>query len=248
MTHQTITFFCTEHFAFKSYRVEGSTLYFAVTLTTEKSFDSSNYLYSKVHAAIRYIALTTNDVMWMFHDAPYRRVVNDRIEHSTICIERYSGNWSFNGIVEIPSKYQSYGVGRTVFNIILKQAIIMAGDAPFMDKLEPGDAERHKVRDPFYQNIGFIYDGHHFKIDRVDKLTTFDSINNVDEIDLEKDFFEACKKNEELTKALAYAHKNATENDTNNNTIAVKYNRCNAHRFWCVLIVVTLVLIYELLK
>lgn len=217
-------------------------------MTTEKSFDSGRYLHSKIHAEIQYIAHTIEDTMQIFNETPYIRIVNNRIEYSTICIERNSCGWSFKGVVQIPPKYQSFGVGRTAFNLLLKQAIVMAGDAPFVDKLEPGNPGQHLVRDLFYKNIGFHYDGNHFKIDRVDKLKIFNAIKGVPEIDAKEELFVLHKTNEELIKSLAITKEEAIANNTRLCNIQLRHDRCNSQRFWCILTVLMLAAAYALLR
>lgn len=226
MKHQTNTISSTEHFAFRSTRKANEILYFSVALITEKMFDNGQLHHTLIKAEISYLVHMVDDTMQMIDDTPYRRVANWKIADSEMGLERGLSEWRFSKFVEVPSQYHSFGVGRTVLNLIVKKAIEIAPDMGLCDKLEPGDAERHKIRDQFYQNIGFIYDGSRFKIERIDKLKTFDHIDSIEEIDLRQEVFDLYVANEHLTRALASKTKEAENNDELYTKFRNLYRKC----------------------
>lgn len=248
MEYQTLTISSFEEFTLKSHRIKDNTLLFSVTITTKKSFDSGRYLCSKVHAKIHYIVHTADDKMPLFNNAPYNRVVNREVNSSEMSIERGSSEWRFGRFVEIPLQYRSFGVGRTVLNLLLKKAIEIAPDFPLMDKLEPGSEEQHIVRDRFYKNIGLIYEDRFFKAERIDNLKTFETIEGIEELSLHDEFLELQKKNEELTKSLASTKKEAEANNSAYNNVRREFSQCTKQKIWISLATLVFVFLYIFFK
>lgn len=247
MDHQECTISSIEHFTFKSNRIVGNILYFSVELTTTKMFHLGKLFHTSIEAKIYYIVHTVDDTMQLLNDLPYRRVVNKQVKNSIMGIERYSDGWRFKNFVEVPSNFKSFGVGRTVLNILLKKAKEIAPDASMTDKLQGGSAEQHAIRDSFYKNIGFIYEGHYFKIDRIDNLKTFETIENIEEVDLRQELLSLSFSNENLTIALATANEKVNKKQTEDNYVRNKYNWCHSQKMCFLLAVSIFALIYILL-
>lgn len=248
MKHQENAISSIEFFTFKSHRKKDIVLYFSVKLITTKYFHFNKHYYSSVDAKIHYIIHTINDKMLLLNDTPYQRIVNKHLEDSNMGIERYSDGWRFKSFVEIPLNFKSLGVGRAVLNLLLKKAKEIAPDASMMGQLQGGSAEQHAIRDSFYKNIGFIYEGNHFKIDRIDNLKTFETIKDIEEVDLHQEFLALHSINENLTIQLATAKEDVKKNETAYHNVRDKYNRCSGQRMWVILGISIFALLYIIFK
>lgn len=169
-------------------------LYFAVEIHTKKYFQNERCYNAEIVAKIRYITHIKRGQSIVDNEG-YEVFMAGTKKTSQMDISYGGHSWKFGSYVAIPQEYQSLNVGRTVLNLILKKAKEISPDSQMGGQLEGGDPAKYAARNPFYENIGFIFTERRFHIDKIANLKTFDAISDIHKVNIEDEFSKIQEEN-----------------------------------------------------